>query len=919
MEIKGARVNNLKNIDCSIPSGGITVITGVSGSGKSSLAFDTIYAEGQRRYVESLSAYARQFLERMEKPDVDSITGIQPAIAVEQKNYIRSSRATVGSLSEIDDYLKLLFARAGTTFCPKCNIPAVRHTPQSLVDRIIEKFSGNRGTLVIPVPVPHKIDVLNLFAERLKQDGFFRVMIDGEVKDIDSITSGQFAKYDEIDMVVDRFLISQENTGRISDAVETGLRLNTERGAVVIEGYGIFHYAFSFSCEKCRKFFTSPEPHMFSYNSPVGACPNCHGFGRVIGIDLDKVIPDRDKPLNKGAIAPWNSPAYEDMYITLRHELVKAGISFTSSFNKLSRKGREILIEGAGDFCGINGFFKYLEEKKYKLHIRVLLSRYRSFELCAVCNGTRLKDDALWVKVLGKNIFELQTMSIDELSVFFSYPAFRDSGFEPVKLILEELRNRTGYLLNVGLNYVTLNRQARTLSGGEMQRINLSKALGSLLTGTLYVLDEPTVGLHPRDTSRLIGVLKELSRRGNTLVVVEHDMQVIKNADKIIDLGPGAGELGGEVVFEGTFDELLTNKNSLTAKHISAQRGISAGKKHSVSNVITISKAKKNNIKGVDFKIPLQSFVCLTGVSGAGKSTLLEEILYPAIKSMKGGKISSTKCFDSIDGIKNIDSVIMVDQSPIGRQARSNPVTYVKAYSEIRKLMAGTRSAEIAGVTERDFSFNTGDGRCPKCNGLGKERVEMQFLADLELICDECDGKRFRKKVLDVTHRNKNISDILNMTVEQSLAFFSDSPQVKKNLSVLKDMGLGYLKLGQSTSTLSGGEAQRLKLAGLLVEKKKEASYLFLFDEPTTGLHMADVYNLVEVFKKLVAEGNSIVAIEHNLEFIINADYIIDMGPEGGDSGGRIVCEGTVMDVAKCKESYTGKFLRERINLDFAI
>jgi len=914
MEIKGVRVNNLKNIDCSIPTGEISVITGVSGSGKSSLAFDTIYAEGQRRYVESLSAYARQFLERMEKPDVDSITGIQPAIAVEQKNYIRSSRATVGSLSEIDDYLKLLFARAGTTFCPKCNIPAVRHTPQSLVDSVIEKFSGNRGTLVVPVSIPHKRDALNLFAERLKQDGFFRVMIDGEVKDIDSITSGQFAEYDEIDMVIDRFLISQENTGRISEAVETGLRLNAEKGTVAVEGCGIFHYAFSFSCEKCRKFFTSPEPHMFSYNSPVGACPNCHGFGRVIGIDLDKVIPDRDKPLNKGAIAPWNSPAYEDMYITLRRELVKAGISFTSSFNKLSRKGREILIEGAGDYCGINGFFKYLEEKKYKLHIRVLLSRYRSFELCAVCNGTRLKDDALWVKVLGKNIFELQRMPIDELSAFLSYPAFRGSSFEAVKLILEELRNRAGYLLNVGLNYVTLNRQARTLSGGEMQRINLSKALGSLLTGTLYVLDEPTVGLHPRDTSRLIGVLKELSRRGNTLVVVEHDMQVIKNADKIIDLGPGAGELGGEVVFEGTYGKLLMNKNSLTAKHISAQRGITSEKKHSGCNMITISNAKKNNIKGVDFKIPLESFVCLTGVSGAGKSTLLEEILYPAIMNIKGGKTSSIKCFDRIDGIKNIDSVIMVDQSPIGRQARSNPVTYVKAYSEIRKLMAGTRSAEIAGVTERDFSFNTGDGRCPKCNGLGKERVEMQFLADLELICDECDGKRFRKKVLDVTHRGKNISDILNMTVEQSLDFFSDSPQVKKNLYVLKDMGLGYLKLGQSTSTLSGGEAQRLKLAGLLVEKKKGTNYLFLFDEPTTGLHMADVYNLVEVFKKLVAEGNSIVAIEHNLEFIMNADYIIDMGPEGGDGGGRIVCEGSVLDVTKCKESYTGRFLKERIN-----
>ncbi len=914
MKIRGARVNNLRNISCTVPDGKITVITGLSGSGKSSLAFDTIFAEGQRRYVDCLSTYARQFIEKMKKPDVDEITGVQPAIAVEQKNTVRNSRSTVGSLSEINDYLKLLFSRCGVTVCPRCNVEARKFSPQSLSDYLLAGFGGTNAVSFIPL-LSSDFEDGEEARRRIEEKGFTRVIAGGKVVYIDEIEADALKSGDMIYVVSDRFDICFGKRKRIVESIESAEVFESDEWGIMTEDSKVKIFTFAFACPECGEKFDKLSPAHFSSNSPAGACDSCHGFGRVIDYDIDKIIPDKTLPFNKGAVAPWNSPAYEEFYIPLRREFLNKGISFSSSFNDLSPEDRKLLIDGNDDFWGIKGFFAYLEERRYKMHIRVLLSKYRMYRRCPECRGSRLKRKSLEVKILGKNIFEIQTMPVRTLGDFFNSSSFDGECFKSGEVVLREVRSRVGYLLDVGLGYLTLDRQARTLSGGEMQRINLSKALGSLLTETLYVLDEPTVGLHPRDTDKLKGVLSALSGRGNTVVIVEHDESVIKMAGHIIDLGPGAGEKGGEVVFEGTFDELKEDKKSVTAKYIDmppsfARRNVINKSKEA----IVVRAARRNNIRGEDFRVPLGRFSCVTGVSGSGKSTFMKGILYPALKAVKEGKPNGKKHCAKIDGSEYIDDVILIDQSPPAKSKRSNPVTYVKAYNEIRKIMADCRVARIEGVTESHFSFNAGEGRCPRCAGLGFERIEMQFLADIDMVCEECEGRRFTKKVLSVKYRGKNIAEILDMTVSEAEIFFEDSKKVLRKLSFLSDMGLGYLRLGQRTSTLSGGEAQRLKLAGMLAEQKKSSKYLFLFDEPTTGLHMADIENLVVVFRRMVSQGHSVLAVEHNPDFILQCDYVIDMGPEGGDGGGKIVCQGSIDDIIVCGRSHTGRYLVERLN-----
>ncbi|RMF97775.1 MAG: excinuclease ABC subunit A [Candidatus Schekmanbacteria bacterium] len=915
MKIKGARVNNLKNISCTIPAEKITIITGISGSGKSSLAFDTIYAEGQRRYVDCLSTYARQFIERVQKPDVDEIIGIQPAIAVEQKNNVKNSRSTVGSISEINDYLKLLFAKCGTIFCPRCGVEAQKFSPQSLADYLCEKYGGKTVISFIPlssISFANDEEIL----ENLQKKGFTRILKGNQLKRIDELEKNSFGINEEIEVVSDRFEISHKFLSRITESIESAFQHKSSKWGILTKEKKKKIFNLYLSCPECGQEFNEFTPSQFSFNSPAGACEKCHGFGRIIDYDIDKIIPDKNKPIKEGAVAPWNSPAYEDFYILLRRAFLKNGISFSSSFNDLPENGKRILLDGSGDFPGIRGFFKLLEDKRYKLHIRVFLAKYRMYEICPHCNGSRLKGDALIVKIRDKNIYEIQQMPIKELKDFFASTYFDEEKFKPAQVIVKEIRSRIDYLYNVGLGYLTLDRQARTLSGGEMQRINLSKALGAFLTGTLYVLDEPTVGLHPRDTDKLKKVLFTLSKRGNTLVIVEHDESVISMADHIIDLGPGAGEKGGEVVFEGTFEELKKDRSSLTAQYLGMPPTMAVKKKESFpTKFIALYDVRKNNIKGENFKVPLNMLVSITGVSGSGKSTFLKEIFYPAIKRAKAGLEIKRKNLSKIEGVENIDDVILVDQSPPGKSARSNPVTYVKAYGEIRKIMAKTREAKKVGIKEVDFSFNAGNGRCEKCLGLGVEKIEMQFLADLNIICEECNGTGFKEKILSIKNKGKNIFDILNMTVFEAIDFFSDEEKITEKLAILEEMGLGYLRLGQKTSTLSGGESQRLKLAGLLSGKKKSAKYLFLFDEPTTGLHMADVENLVKVFRKMIAEGHSVVTIEHNPDFILQSDYIIDLGPEGGDEGGRIVCEGNLDDIITCGRSYTGRYLLERLSM----
>lgn len=912
IEIIGARSHNLKNVDCRIPRGKVTVVTGVSGSGKSTLAFDTLFAEGQRRYVESLSTYARQFLERMNRPDVDRITGIPPAIAIEQKNTVKNARSTVGTASEVYDYLRLLFAKIGDTVCPDCGITVTGDTVQGAVQWIMERMKEKRIYLLAPYHLgPEKERAFRV--QDLIKNGFYRILLDGEVVDMTERPLAFFDGRDRIDLVIDRLAVEPGVESRLAEAIQTCFARGDKTCLVETTEGERRRFVQRFVCDNCQREFVEPHPLLFSFNSPLGACPACQGFGRVIGIDLDKVIPNKKTALREEPIVAWNSPAYHEGYDYLWEACAKYSIPVDVPFESLTEEQGDILVNGRGEWFGIKGFFDWMERRRYKVHVRVYLSKYRSYTDCETCGGTRLKAEARHVYIGGKTITALSRMSIEDLLGFFE-------DLHPDRLkeatghrLLREIKNRLGFMVDVGLGYLTLNRQTRTLSSGEFQRITLARSLGSALTETLYVLDEPSIGLHPRDSWRLLGALKRMRDGGNTIVVVEHDPEIIAEADEIIDLGPGAGRAGGSVVFQGSFFELLKCKESVTARYL--DHGKIAREKPSKrkpKGFITVHNAWENNLKHIDVSIPLGVMVCITGVSGAGKTTLVQNVLYAGIHETSDPRYERGR-FKTIEGSDQIREIIMVDQSPIGRSIRSNPATYMKVFDEIRQIFASTRQARRNGLKPSHFSFNVPGGRCEACQGAGVQILEMQFLEDVMVTCDRCGGKRFESEVLEILYKGKRILDVLNMTVDEALDFFGDHPKMMRKLEVLKEVGLGYLSLGQSTSTLSGGEAQRLKLAQYIAHSTGSGR-MFIFDEPTTGLHLADIEALLRSISKLLDGGNSVVVIEHNLDLIYYADHIIDLGPEGGDGGGTIVAQGSLSDIMAHPLSHTGRFLRKKFS-----
>ena len=918
--IKGARVHNLKNINLEIPKNKLVVITGVSGSGKSSLAFDTIYAEGQRRYVESLSSYARQFLERMDKPDVDLIEGIAPAVAIEQKPPARNPRSTVGTLTEIYDHLRLLFARIGKTYCSRCGNVVRKETPATVLETIKKLKPGSRIYILFPLP-EHKGHSLDEEIRALKQKGFFRIFIKdesgGKLVDLTEVEDIK-APRDKIFVLVDRLILRETiDESRFVDSIETGFVEG--RGYVVVyvvDDNVEFKFSERFECPYCKIEYEEPEPRLFSFNNPYGACPKCQGFGRAVGIDWDSIVPDKNKSIKEGAIYPWRIGRFVKYWRKLMQIAKRAGIPVDVPFKDLKEEHIEIIKNGYDGFEGLKGFFEYLEDNSYKVHYRVMLARFRGYTTCDMCGGSRLRKEALNVKIAGKTIFDVVRMSIDEAYSFFKNIELNDYERSIASTILSEINRRLKYLYEVGLGYLTLDRLAGTLSGGEMQRINLATALGSSLAGALYILDEPSIGLHPRDIHKLIKILKSLKELGNTVIVVEHDREVIESADFIIDLGPGAGENGGKVIYTGDYSGLLKSEKSLTGKYLSGKLKIptpSKRRKPIKGKSIIIRGAKEHNLKNIDVEFPLNMFVCVTGVSGSGKSTLVCDILYSALKKIKGEYRGRVGKFDAIEGYDLIDSVEMVDQSPIGKTPRSNPVTYVKAFDGIRKLFASTDVAKVRGYTPGHFSFNVPGGRCETCEGEGFVKIEMQFLADIYLPCESCGGKRFRQDVLDVKYRGKSIADVLDMSVSEAIEFFSGHRDIVRRLKVLEDVGLGYIKLGQPATTLSGGEAQRVKLASHLLVSGGSSHTLFIFDEPTTGLHFDDISKLLKALNSLVDSGHSVIVIEHNMEVIKCADWIIDLGPEGGDAGGYVVAAGPPEEIVKNSKSYTGKFLSKYI------
>jgi len=911
IEIVGAKSHNLKNITCRIPRGKMTVITGVSGSGKSTLAFDTLFAEGQRRYIESLSTYARQFLEKMDRPDVEAIHGIPPAIAIEQKNTVKNARSTVGTASEIYDYLRLLFAKIGEVYCPDCHVRVSGDTVESVVERILGEAPGKKLIILSPLSIDKGEEIETKVRELIKS-GYYRIWERGAIVDLTALASSELQNRTSLSLVIDRIISEEKNRSRLTEAIQSGFQWGKNKVEVMVENGEKISFHRSFSCNRCGKSFSEPEPLLFSFNSPMGACSTCQGFGRVIGIDWQKVIPDPKKTLKEKPFSPWNTPAYEDLYEYLWVACRRYHIPVTKPFEQLQPDQKEILLDGKGEFIGLKGFFDWMEGKRYKVHYRVFLSRYRAYTPCPTCHNTRLKAEALHVLLAGKNISQLCEMSISDLWIFFKNLPIRAFQKKMGQRLLKEITDRIGFMVDVGLGYLTLSRQTRTLSSGEYQRITLARSLGSALTDTLYVLDEPSIGLHARDTHRLLRALQKLRKDGNTVVVVEHDPDLIKASDEIIDLGPGAGKHGGQVIFQGNIKTLLDNGDSLTARYLrDGMRCSSNQSQKKPKGWISIKNAREHNLKGIDVTIPLGMLVCITGVSGAGKSTLVQNILYAGARGI-GNSEFERGSFDAIEGLDQIDDLILVDQSPIGKSVRSNPATYIKAFSDIRDLFALTRDAKRMGFKPRHFSFNTEGGRCEACQGAGVQILDMQFLEDVIMTCDVCEGKRFRPEILKVRYRDKNISEILDMTVDEALAFFKDRPRITKKLQVLSDVGLGYLVLGQSTSTLSGGESQRLKLAQHISVSQK-GRRLFIFDEPTTGLHMADVELLLATSQKLLEQGHSLVVIEHNLDLVRCADYIIDLGPEGGQEGGRVVAHGPLEAIMASEESYTGKFLRERL------
>ncbi len=975
--VRGARVHNLKNIDFEVPHNRLTVVTGVSGSGKSSLAFDTIYAEGQRRYVESLSAYARQFLERIEKPDADTIDGIAPAVAIRQKNTTRNPRSTVATATEIYDYLRLLFARVGRTYCANCGRQVKKDTVDEVADTILALEPGTRLQVLFPLqregvpgihetssqtprsiksrksPLPAKnakhgapaalTDALKTRLFDLRKAGFNRLYQGGEIYEFsapESLLDVDFGQ--PVFLLVDRLTVSAESRARVVDAIETAYR---EAGEVIFEipaaqeidasaGGGAratqsnsLRFSQRFECKVCNLKYEEPEPRLFSFNNPYGACPKCQGFGNTIDFDLDLVIPDKLKTLAEGAIEPWTKPKYRPLFTDLKRYAKQAGIPLDMAWIDLAEEHRNLVLKGEGKFLGVRGFFNHLERKKYKLHVRVFLSRYRGYSVCPDCNGARLRLEARQVKIQGKNLCEICSLTVEDALRFFEKVELSAEQAEIADKLLQEIRERLHFLNDVGLEYLTLDRLSSTLSGGEAQRIQLATSLGSRLVGTLYVLDEPSIGLHPRDTHRLVKILHDLRDLGNTILVVEHDPDIMRAADCILDLGPGAGENGGRLIAQGTYDEILHNPASLTGRYLSEDLRIQSplNRRKPGPQHIRVRGVRANNLKNVDITIPLGMLVAITGVSGSGKSTLLHQVLYRALAQAKqqagsgSSGIATAANWESLEGDQYIEEVVLVDQSPIGRTPRSNPVTYIKAFDAIRELFASLPEAKKRGFAAGHFSFNIPGGRCEVCQGDGTVTVEMQFLADVELICEECKGTRYKPQVLEVRYRGKNINEVLHLTVKEALKFFAEAPKITEKLRSLEEVGLGYLRLGQSATTLSGGEAQRMKLAAHLQPASREAArssseklkrrLLYIFDEPTTGLHFDDVSKLLAAFRRLIEAGGSIVVIEHNLEVIKTADWVIDLGPEGGNRGGKIVGVGPPEAIAKLAGSHTGKYL----------
>ncbi|MBD0372736.1 MAG: excinuclease ABC subunit UvrA [Pyrinomonadaceae bacterium] len=947
IEVRGARVNNLKNISFSIPVGHLTVVTGVSGSGKSSLAFDTIYAEGQRRYVESLSAYARQFLERMDKPDVDEVRGIAPAIAIRQKNSTRNPRSTVGTQTEIYDYLRLLYARVGITYCRVCGREVHRDSPESSAQEILETLpEGTRFYVLFPAeaglgPEENGSQTKSAAARKKKkteaqarpamsrqmvtahvmslmQRGFTRLYAEGRTIELSSPDDYTRPDFEGVFVLVDRLVSRADVRERLVDSLETCFQEG--HGTAIIETAGEaearrLRFSERFECKYDGTVYAPPEPRLFSFNNPYGACPTCQGFGNIIGLDLDLVIPNPALSLNEGAIEPWTKPQHDWARTELRRFCRQERIPLDVPFNQLSRADQRAIVEGKGNWGGVRGFFAWLETKKYKLHVRVFLSKYRGYTLCPDCNGGRLRQEARDVKVGGRTLPDACSLSIKESSRFFDEMELSTEQAAIADRVLHEIRRRLRFLVDVGLDYLTLDRLASTLSGGEAQRIQLATNLGSSLVGALYVLDEPSIGLHPRDSERLIRLLHNLRDIGNTVLVVEHDAEMMRAADHILDIGPAAGELGGQVIFEGDFEHLMRNKESLTARYLRGEAEIKEPKQRRAPQKrrLSLRGASEHNLKNIDVEVPLDMLVCVTGVSGSGKSTLIHDCIYAGLKKQRGDWQGHVGAFLKLEGVQHVDDVILVDQSPIGRTPRSNPVTYIKVYDAIREAFAQTREAQAHGLDPSHFSFNVPGGRCEVCQGDGTVTVEMQFLADVELVCEECKGTRFKPQILDVRYRGKNINDVLSMTVREAMLFFRDVTKITNRLRVLDDVGLGYLRLGQSATTLSGGEAQRVKLAAHL-SKRTGAKTLYIFDEPTTGLHFDDINKLLAAFRALIEAGGSLLVIEHNLDVIKTADYVIDLGPEGGDRGGHVVATGTPEEIMKVKQSHTGHFLLEHLS-----
>jgi excinuclease ABC subunit A len=951
IEVHGARVHNLKNVSVSLPHNKLTVVTGVSGSGKSSLAFDTIYAEGQRRYVESLSAYARQFLERMDKPDVDEITGIAPAIAIRQKNATRNPRSTVATQTEIYDYLRLLYARAGQTFCHVCEREVKKDSPESAADEILADLpEGTRFYVLFPLfqengsrkaAKPQRktkkksvasSDELSVSAYLLMllQQGFSRLFRDGDVIELQKPEDYPFDDFNGTYVLIDRLKADPEIRQRLVDSLETCFR---EGHAATIVSSSAFQVSSSshstletpnpelvlrfsdkYFCKYDGTVYEEPEPHLFSFNSPFGACPVCQGFGNTIGVDYDLVIPNPLLSIKDGAIEPFTRPQHAWAQKELLKYASSAKININTPFADLHDYQQNAIIYGDEGWRGIKGFFKWLETKKYKLHVRVFLAKYRGYTTCPECGGARLRQEARDVKIGGRSLPEIVAMSISDAHAFFQALKLSEEREKIAEKVLLEIRRRLKFLVDVGLDYLTLARVAATLSGGEAQRIQLATNLGSLLVGTLYVLDEPSIGLHPRDNARLIKILENLRDIGNTLLVVEHDEDTMRAADHILDIGLFAGELGGNVVFEGDFENLLKDEVSLTARYLRGDNEIKVPQKRKAKSKrkIAVTGAREHNLKNVSVEIPLEMLVCVTGVSGSGKSTLVHDILYAGLKKKRGEWNTHVGLFKEMTGHEYIDDVMLIDQSPIGRTPRSNPVTYVKAYDAIREVFAGTQGAKSKGFNSSHFSFNVPGGRCETCQGSGTVTVEMQFLADVELTCEDCRGTRFRDDILGVKYKGRNIHEVLEMTVREAMLFFKDVKKLTTRLKMLDEVGLGYLRLGQSATTLSGGEAQRVKLAAHLAQKTR-SNTLFIFDEPTTGLHFDDINKLLAAFRALVENGGSLVVIEHNLDVVKTADYVIDLGPEGGVGGGEVVATGTPEQIAKKENSHTGRYLKDNL------